>query len=129
MATSSSLFRNETSARGLAAARTSLPTVCLRASTAAVPDSTDARLIAILDAPLVRGETTTAGFARKEQELGAVFAALSLAEARELHARLATPRADDELANKLGRLTPDRRCRLVAFLADARRRAALAGRR
>ena len=63
----------------------------------------DQRLIAIVLAPLDAGETTHDGFRRKERELGAVFAALSLAEARALHARLANPRPADAVVACLGR--------------------------
>jgi len=89
----------------------------------------DAALCAILDAPLARGETAFAGFARKESELGAAFAALAVPAARALHARLANPKPGDPVAERFGRLTFDRRHRLLAFLADARRRAAVSARR
>jgi hypothetical protein len=87
--------------------------------------SLDARLLAILDAPLAAGETFAAGYARKEAELGALLAPLAVADARSLHARLSTPRSGDELAAKFARLTTDRRGRLLAFLADVRRRQAI----
>ena len=86
----------------------------------------DETLAAIIDAPLSPGETAHAGFSRKERELGAAFAQLPLAEARRLHARLSNPRADDSLASRFSRFTIERRTRLLAFLADAPRRAALA---
>lgn len=89
--------------------------------------SNDIDLIAILDAPLTAGETTAAGFARKERELMAAMATRTVLAAYALHKRLANPQRDDVLADKLSRLTVDRRHRLVQFLADARRRAALAG--
>jgi hypothetical protein len=125
MAAISSLFRNEDSARGLADPRPSSPTIAIRPPTAPRPDTLDARLIGILDAPLELGETATSGFARKERELGAVFATLTVLEARVMQARLATVRTDDELANKFARLTCERRGRLISFLADARRREAM----
>jgi hypothetical protein len=86
----------------------------------------DAELIRILDAPLAPGETSLAGFTRKEVDLGAVFAALSVPTARALQARLTNPKPGDVLADRFGRLTADRRNRLISFLADARRRAAIA---
>ena len=84
-------------------------------------------LLAILDAPLHAGETVAAGFARKERELGAAFAKLTVLAAYALRKRLANPLRDDVLAEKFARLTVERRNRLLQFLADARRRAALAG--
>ncbi len=88
----------------------------------------DDGILAVLAAPLRAGETAHAGYRRKEHELGAAFAALPLAGARALHARLASPRDGDALAARFGRLTAERRARLIAFLADAPRRAALAAR-
>lgn len=126
----SSLFRNEAQPRGLAEPRPSSPTIAIRPPAAPRPDTIDARLIAILDAPLGIGETAAGGFARKEHELGAIFASLSVLEARAIQARLANVKPGDELANKFARLTCERRGRLINFLADARRREALAvGRR
>ncbi len=95
---------------------------------AALPTGTvcdDAHLITILDAPLRPGETAVLGFARKERELGAAFAEMSILAARALHKRLANPTPGDALAEKFSRLTVERRYRLLNFLADARRRAAL----
>jgi hypothetical protein len=86
----------------------------------------DAHLIAILDAPLRAGEPAQVGFLRKEAELRAAFAALPVLDARALHARLANPRGGDVFADRFSRLTVERRTRLLSFLADARRRAALA---
>jgi len=126
----SSLFRNVACEPGLTAPRISQPTIAIRPPTAQRPNTPDARLIAILDAPLALGETAAVGFARKEHELGAAFAALSVLESRAMHARLSTVKQGDELAHKFARLTVERRGRLLNFLADARRREALAiGRR
>jgi hypothetical protein len=95
--------------------------------TAAPPaNSHDAQLIALLVAPLLAGETAQAGFARKEAELRTAFTALTVLESRALHARLANPRSGDALAAAFMRLTIERRVRLIHFLADARRREALA---
>ncbi len=89
----------------------------------------DVPLLAILDAPLRSGEPASIGFARKEQALRDAFAQLSILAARVLEKRLANPTNGDRLAEKFGRLTPERKQRLLHFLADARRRAALSGRR
>ena len=89
----------------------------------------DSRLLAILDAPLAPGETAMAGFARKEAELHAVLATLRAIDARALHARLSRPATSDLLATSFARLTSERRARLLTFLADARRREAIAAAR
>jgi hypothetical protein len=88
----------------------------------------EAPMLAILMAPLAPGEPAFAGFQRKEGELRAAFAALSIIDAYHLRQRLANPRAGDALAEAFARLTDERRGRLLAFLGEARRRAALAGR-
>lgn len=88
----------------------------------------DAALIAILEAPLRAGETALVGFARKEYELAAAFAQLPVVDAHLVRARLANPREGDELAARFHWLVAPRRDRLLAFLADARRRAAVAAR-
>ena len=87
----------------------------------------DARLIAILDAPLAPGETAMFGYQRKEIQLVSALATLTIVEARALHLRLANSRASDALATKFMRLTVERRTRLLNFIADARRRAAMGG--
>jgi hypothetical protein len=85
----------------------------------------DAALLAILRAPL-SGESAMAGFARKEIALRDAITSIPAAEARTLHLRLSNPRPEDVLAQQFGRLTSERRSRLLAFVADARRREALA---
>jgi hypothetical protein len=109
-----------------------------RPSTDVVPDlpalrtptaGVDAELIRILDAPLAYGMTAREGFMRKEADLRAAFAAQPVATQRALHARLSNARAGDELATKFHQLTAERRTRLLSFLADARRREALAAAR
>jgi hypothetical protein len=92
---------------------------------AVAADAVDERLIEILDAPLATGETAASGFLRKEQAIVAVLATLTVLESRALLARIRAARAGDRLVEKLGRLTVERRGRLFAFLADARRREAL----
>jgi len=95
-------------------------------TSAIVACSYDARLAAIIDADLQHGEPALVGFARKERELGEACAALPIMDQRALHTRLSNPKAGDTLAAKFCRLTSDRRARLIAFLGDARRRAAMA---
>ena len=86
-------------------------------TSAVVASAYDAQLAAILDAELLSGEPALVGFARKERELGEAFAAMPVMDQRALHARLSALRPGDLLAAKFARL--------VAFLGDARRRAAL----
>jgi hypothetical protein len=91
-----------------------------------IASSDDATVLAILAAPLQLGETAQLGYLRKERELRALFAALPVPTARALHARLAAPRAGDVLAAKFAGLVAERKHRLLVFLADARRRDAIA---
>ena len=91
----------------------------------ATPVSSEVPLIAILDRPLGKGEPASIGFARKEHDLIAAFAKLTVLEARAIHARLTINAPDDVLAAKFALLTVDRRTRLLYFLADARRREAV----
>jgi hypothetical protein len=81
--------------------------------------------IAILERAIAN-ESTAAGHARKEAELKELFGRLSIAESRGLHRRLTLPKEGDELARLIGRMVQDRRLRLVTFVADARRREAIA---
>jgi hypothetical protein len=76
--------------------------------------------------PLRPDESHLSGNANREQELRALFASLDVPHARALQKRLDIDRADDPLARAFSRLVADRRARLRAFLADARRREALA---
>jgi len=80
-------------------------------------------LLQILRAPA--SGTVRQAFHDKEHALGAVFARLPLQEARVLYHRLANPADGDVLAEAFARLVFERRVRLLAFLADARRRAAI----
>jgi hypothetical protein len=130
----SSIFRDGLRPRGLGTPhRTSHPSTpgpsTPRLVTPTCDTAIDGRLIAILDAPLVAGESAHVGFQRKEHELGAAFAALSVLDARNLHVRLASCKPGDTLAHKFARMTLERRGRLLNFLADARRREALVANR
>jgi hypothetical protein len=71
------------------------------------------------------GETIEIAFRRKEAELLAVFAELAPLEARSLRERLSSPDPADPVACGFARLVHERRTRLLSFLADAPRRAAL----
>lgn len=86
----------------------------------------DARLLGILAGGPADGETLDAAFRRKERELGALFATLDVATSRALHRRLSISADGDVVAARFGRLVSERRARLLAFLADARRREAIA---
>jgi hypothetical protein len=107
--------------------RTATARTCAAAihTSTTIATSHDAHLVAILDAPLRDGEPAHVGFARKERELGEAFGALPIFDQRAMYARLANPKPADQLAEKFMRLTAERRTRLLNFLGDARRRAAL----
>ena len=82
------------------------------------------QLIEILRRPVESG-TAHEAHRMKEHEVGELFARLSVAEAWTLHKRLSNPSSTDGLASAFGRLILERRARLLAFLGDARRRAAI----
>ena len=94
-------------------------------SPGAIPDSVELQIRQVLSSPPSPNETIETGFRRKEHELRALFAVLTPVEARALHRRLANPSFDDVIAMLFARLVIDRRGRLLAFLAQARRRYAL----
>lgn len=102
-----------------------LPTSCEPAPTlppaqvAATP--IDRELVAVLARPRLPDETIDLAYRRKELDLIALLAMLSRSQCRALSERLQAPRSDDELATHFGRLTPERRGRVLAFLEDARR--------
>jgi len=83
-------------------------------------------IIEELDAPAVPGELAADAFRRKEHALVALFATLTVEQARLLHRRLSVPEPSDPIAQRFARLVVARRTRLLAFLADAGRRALLA---
>ncbi len=95
-------------------------------STPAVATAYEAALLEILDSASCPGETIARAFERKELELRAALARLTVAEARALHRRFQVAACGDILIERFTRLAVDRRLRLIAFLADAPRRAALA---
>jgi len=82
---------------------------------------------AILDVlfGVVPGESAAAGFARRELALRELFATLTIAESRMLHGRLRRRAPGDRLAARFARLILPRQQRLLAFLTEAPRRAAL----
>ncbi|MDX2091734.1 MAG: hypothetical protein SFX73_27990 [Kofleriaceae bacterium] len=100
------------------------PTIAIRSPSARPPETLAGRLIALLDAPCTPYETLDEGFARKERELGAMFAALAAGEARAMRFRLTACKAGDELANKFARLSLERRARLLVLLLENRGRPA-----
>lgn len=85
----------------------------------------DQRLGGILTSAASVGETVELAFRRKEHQIGELFATLSIAESLDLHRRLSNPRAGDRVAELFGRMTVERRDRLLAFLASAHRRETL----
>jgi hypothetical protein len=83
----------------------------------------ESELDAALSAPITGG--AAAGYKRKEAELRALFEGLSAVDSRNLAERLRRPRQGDPLAKAFGRMTSDRRQRLLRILDEAPRRAAL----
>jgi hypothetical protein len=90
-----------------------------------IPADIEASIIATLTRGLRAGETHQSGNANREAELRDLFDTLDPLQAREVVRRLDVNRSDDPLARAFGRLMIERRSRLRAFLADARRRQAL----
>lgn len=88
----------------------------------------DVQLISILE-ERVPHELPSEQFARKEVALRAIFDTLTPVQAYELHRRLVAARPTDPLSAPFDRLVAERRMRLLAYLSDPRRRAALAQRR
>lgn len=88
-------------------------------------DAFDARFVAIVMAAPPPGFTAKAAHDAKEQALLALLAGLTPVESLYLHKRLANPRPGDAVAAAFGRMVVERRGRILAFVADARRRAAL----
>jgi hypothetical protein len=100
------------------------PRVVARTSIARI--AREHEIIAALDQGAAPGERTADAFRRKEHVVGNLFASLSVDDSRSLHRRLTNPTQEDPIAIRMNRLTPERKGRLIAFLGDARRRAALA---
>lgn len=81
-------------------------------------------LIKVLESPIDCCETHRAGYDRKERELLALLDGLTPVEAHELGRRLALASVNDRIVRAFSRLAADRRARVVAFIADTRRRIA-----
>jgi hypothetical protein len=90
-----------------------------------IPEAIEQRLIELIVTPVPSTETALAGNARKEREIAEVLASLTVIEAWWLHKRLTIASPSDALVAAFGRLVVERRQRLLAFLGDARRRAAM----
>ncbi len=82
-------------------------------------------LVQIITRPLEPGVTAQAGHAGKEHELRQFIDTLTSGEALALHTRLRVAAAGDEVVVAFARLLGERRDRLMAYLGDSRRRAAL----
>jgi hypothetical protein len=86
------------------------------------------------DAALIRILTTRPGEnheqanARKERELGTMFARMSVVESRGMSLRMSRLREGDSLSEAFDRLPMSTRERLLAFLTDERRLRAIAAR-
>jgi hypothetical protein len=86
------------------------------------PIAVEREVLYVLDSKPAPYEQLLFAFRRKESELRVLFAGLSLADARELHRRLSLMLPNDPIATRFMGLVVERRARLIAFLADARRR-------
>ena len=85
----------------------------------------EATLLASLRTTATAGETVHALFQRIEAEVGHQLAQLTVIQSRALHQRLVHAAAGDPLATAFHRMVATRKGRLLAFLADARRREAV----
>ena len=81
-------------------------------------------LLEILRRPVAPGQARD-GHAQKEREIGELFARLNVADAMALHKRLTCAPHGDAVVEAFARLIEERRVRLIRFLGDARRRAAI----
>lgn len=68
------------------------------------------------------GESRDVPFKRKEYQLGALFAQLVPAESLALEERLRVSQPGDAIAAQFKRFVVARQLRLLAFLADSRKR-------
>lgn len=82
----------------------------------------EAAILGALTRPLAPGEGHQLGNANRERELRELFASLDALQSHHLGRRLDLDRPSDALAQAFRRLIVDRRARLRAFIADARRR-------
>ncbi len=82
----------------------------------------EAAIVGALTRPLAPGESHQAGNANREREVKELFASLDVVQAHHLGRRLDLDRPTDTLAQAVRRMTVERRVRLRAVLADARRR-------
>jgi hypothetical protein len=87
-----------------------------------LPGGLDDRIIAVFDRAILGPPSVV--FRTKEVQLGELFATLSVSDANALHRRVTLAVKGDPLVERFGRLTRERRDRLVLFLAEARRRRA-----
>jgi hypothetical protein len=94
-----------------------------KAPTMLAPDR-EWKLIALILRPIRPEEGHQLGNEHREQELRDAFGALNAVEAFQMRRRLELDSASDKLALAFRRLVPERRRRLIAFLADPKRRAA-----
>lgn len=94
-------------------------------SEAALSADMESALCEVLGRSPEPGETIEIAFTRKEHAAAGLFERLTVSEARVLLQRLSDPDEADALAKLFLRLAIPRRTRLLAYLGDARRRAAI----
>jgi len=87
-----------------------------------VPCEIETATLDLLTRPLMPGETHRSDFERRERELRLLFERLTPIAAFALQRRLESGRSDDKLVVAFERLVVERRGRLLATLAKARRR-------
>ena len=91
--------------------------------------SIEHEIIGLIERPIDPTETHREGNERKERELCTLLDRLTDLEAHTMRRRLAAARSNDDLVVAFGRLSIDRRARIIAFIEDTRRRHAMHGRR
>jgi len=97
-----------------------------RSAAAFVRVALEDAIVEALDVVPSSRETTRVAFQRKEHAIAMLFAKLTVSDARILHRRLTIPSDGDAIASRFALLIAERRARLIAFLADARRREVVA---
>lgn len=91
-----------------------------------LPPAIEESIVGVLTCPPAPNETHLVSAQRREHALRQILGCLSVTQAMTLGRRLDADRDTDRVAVALRRFTAERRQRIRTFLADARRRAALA---
>jgi hypothetical protein len=86
------------------------------------PVACEAEILGVLQQPASEGEPRELAFKRKEHQLAALFAQLVPAESLALEERLRLAQPGDAIATQFRRFVVARQERLLAFLAQSRKR-------